>query len=62
MTKLKSNRIGYLCEIEGEKIFVVAVNVANAMDKLEEFVAVEYGDDIEIDYAMLTHHSIIILE
>ena len=44
-------RTGYLCEIGGTKTFVIADNVASAMDCLERKANGE-------DYSMQIHHSI----
>ena len=44
-------RTGYLCEVGGTRTFVVADNVAGAMDCLER---ISNGGD----YQMIIHHSI----
>jgi hypothetical protein len=44
-------RTGFLCEIGGTKTFVIADNVASAMDCLDR---TSNGED----YSMLIHHSI----
>lgn len=47
----KKGGYGYLCSIEGEKIFVVAVNVADCLDQLEKLATGK-------NYQMETHSSV----
>ena len=44
---------GYVCYIGKERVFIIAENIAQAMDKMEEIV----GDSI-IGYSMESHSSI----
>ena len=73
MTELKANKkYGYLCEVEGEKIFVVvgeniakSMEISYALDKLEEYCELKYGVEDASDYSfgcMATDCSIVILE
>lgn len=44
---------GYICHIGKERVFIIAENIAQAMDKMEEIV----GDSV-FGYSMESHSSI----
>jgi hypothetical protein len=44
---------GYVCHIGKERVFIIAENIAQAMDKMEEIV----GDSV-FGYSMESHSSI----
>lgn len=44
---------GYICHIGKERVFIIAENIAEAMDKMEEIA----GDSI-FGYSMESHSSI----
>lgn len=44
---------GYICHIGKERVFIIAENIAQAMDKMEEIA----GDSV-LGYSMESHSSI----
>ncbi len=48
-----ANHSGYICHIGKERVFIIAENIAQAMDKMEEIA----GDSV-FGYSMEGHSSI----
>lgn len=52
----KMIQYGYLCKFKGTRVFVLASNIAETLDKLQE-----YTKDSNFDYSLESHCSIPIL-